>query len=603
MVSNKAQTTETGKEAWRVKVLNDETAGKGVFATYNQRFTLCDEWSYGIFKPQQCCELPGKAFVAKACGAEGCADVLLITGQSELDGNPLYSTDDGAIYVAWKLRPPTGEVEGGLFSLVRPGKGAWRVWCNGSAGGKAKWTVEFENDGVLQNRQFEGGPLDDGWIDVQLILFPKKLELELNHEIVGSFSHDSYPGDFSLRFGSAQEKPGGQEVVSTFRLIYVSDVPYLFTYADVKQGPEDVRPGDDILDYYVCPPTPQCPRHSEGDLIELQNGNLLLAWSEFYQGKAQDWADSRISAKMSTDRGRTWGATRVLVERNPEFKHPTPNVSLIYADNGDLLMTYTETVAGRKHSGCDMHLRRSSDHGETWSEPTIISPNTADTSAHMGKLFCRLSSGRIILASRGYVKESKSDFGGVCRWPYALYSDDNGYTWKAGAYVPDPGLSERLRLIQNVNEPSIVELADGRLLMTTRSFAGGQFFSYSRDAGESWTKPVLSPLRGCCSPATLARIPGSEDILAIWNYGFGGRAPLNSAISSDAGQTWHHLKLVECSKYYNSNYVTITFVDNKAFLTYDCSALLPSLQPFKVDTEPSGLKLTALPIEWFYRMP
>ena len=601
MNNDKTNMSEIGKEAWRVEVLDDKTAGKGVFKTYNQRFTLRDEWSGGIFHPQDCCEMPGKAFVAKASGKEGCTDVFLTTGLSDIGGKPVYSFEDGVIYVAWKLQPPKQKVEGGLFSLVRPTVGAWRVWCNGSKDGETVWTVEFKKDGVSQNRQFKSGPLEDGWIDVQLILSAEKFDLELNHEIVGSFEHDPYPGKFSLRFGSGQENPGGEEVASKFRIIYVSDIPYLFTYCEVKQGPEDVRTGDDIQSYFVCPPTLECPRHTEGDLIELKNGNLLLIWSEFHTGKAQDFAPSRISGKISTDRGKTWGATYVVIDER-EGRHPTPNVSLIYAENGNLLLTYTEVVAGRKHEGCDMLLRRSKDHGKTWSDSIIISEDTEDVLAHAGKLFCRLSSGRIILSTRGYLREKKTDFGGVCRWPYALYSDDDGYTWKSGAFVPDPGLSERLRLIQNVNEPSIVELADGRLLMTMRSYAGGQFFSYSSDGGESWTKPVLSPLRGINSPATLARIPGSDDILVIWSYGFGGRAPLNSAISSDGGKTWNHLKLVEANKYYSCDYVTITFIDNKAFLTYGSGPLLPSLRTIDVkDTTEHGLRLTVLPIEWFYR--
>ena len=48
-MSDKTNMSEIGKETWRVEVLDDKTAGKGVFKTYNQRFTLPDEWSGGIF--------------------------------------------------------------------------------------------------------------------------------------------------------------------------------------------------------------------------------------------------------------------------------------------------------------------------------------------------------------------------------------------------------------------------------------------------------------------------------------------------------------------------------------------------------------------------
>ena len=601
-MSEATQSTRTGQEPWRVEVLNDETAGTEVFPTYNQRFTLADEWSYGIFRPQACCELPGKRFVARASGRDGCARVLLNTGLSETDMTPLYSLRDETIYAACRVQAPERCVDGGRFCLIEPSDGPWRVWCNGSDHGKTLWTVECNTGGTRQTHTRSCEALEGNWIDVQLILSPGELVLELNHEEAGRFPHGPYPGRFSLRFGGAQTYPGGEEVASQFRIVYVSDVPYLFTYVDVPQGPEDIRPGDDARCDYICPATPESPRHSEGDLIELRNGNLLLAWSEFAQGKAQDWAPARVSAKVSTDRGRTWGPTRVIAERDPEFNHPTPNVSLIRAGNGDLIITYTETLPDTATGSCGhVVMRRSGDDGETWSEPVRISPDTGNN--HMAKLFCRTGSGRILLCSREYLKVDRADFGGVVRWPYALYSDDDGRTWKAGAHVPDPELSERLTLLQNVNEPSIAELPDGRLLMAMRSFAGGQFFSYSGDGGESWTKPVLSPLRGCCSPATICRIPGSDDILAVWNYAFGGRAPLHSAVSSDGGRTWRHLKLVERSKYYNCNYVSITFIDEHAYLTYDCHPLLPALETLKVDTDASGLRLAVLPIAWFYRPP
>jgi hypothetical protein len=599
-MNDRTALANTGNDAWRVEVLNDETAGTGVFPTYNQRFTLADEWSYGIFRPQACCELPGKRFVARASGEEGCSSVHLITGLSETDMEPLYRLDSGPVFVACQVQAPERCVEGGRFVQIQPTSGSWSISCNAFGDGEIVWTIACQTGGTVQTHTLVCRALEGNWIELQLALSQDELVVELNGERSGPFAHDPYPEPFGLRFGSAQEIAGGQEVVSTFRIVYVSDVPFLFKYAEVPQGPEDIRPGDGARCDYVCPATHESPRHSEGDLIELRNGNLLLAWSEFATGKAQDWAPSRVSAKISTDRGNTWGPTRVIAERDPRFGHPTPNVSLVHAGNGDLIVTYTETLPdGMKGSCGHVVLRRSEDDGETWSEPVRITPDTGN--AHMAKLFCRMGSGRILLCAREYQKVDRADFGGVVRWPYALYSDDDGRTWTAGAHVPDPELSERLTLLQNVNEPSIAELADGRLLMTMRSFAGGQFFSYSENGGEEWTKPELSPLRGGCSPATICRIPETEDILAVWNYAFGGRAPLHSAVSSDGGRTWRNLKLIERSKYYNCNYVSITFIDGKAFLTYDCHPLLLSLVTLQVDTDAADLKLTVLPIEWFYR--
>ena len=106
--------------------------------------------------------------------------------------------------------------------------------------------------------------------------------------------------------------------------------------------------------------------------------------------------------------------------------------------------------------------------------------------------------------------------------------------------------------------------------MTMRSVSGGQFFAYSEDRGQSWSRPVLSPLRGACSPAAIQRVPGTADVLALWTYGLCGRTPLVSALSSDAGRSWRPLKLVERSRHhgYCYCYTSITFHRDHVLLTY-----------------------------------
>ena len=226
-----------------------------------------------------------------------------------------------------------------------------------------------------------------------------------------------------------------------------------------------------------------------------------------------------------------------------------------------------------------------------------ISPDNGNRHVANNGCMRMLSTGRIVLALRDYV-------GGKVRCTsYALISDDDGKTWKAGGYVPDAGdaLTAREKRGQNLNEPMIAELADGRLLMTMRTIAGGQFFSYSSDQGESWSKPYLSPLRGQCSPAAIERIPGTDDILALWTYGFAGRTPLVSAVSSDGGITWKHLKLVEQSQFHAYCYTSITFADEKAYITYMHYPNIAQVERFQVQPGYIDTRLTVLPIKWFYR--
>ncbi len=60
----------------------------------------------------------------------------------------------------------------------------------------------------------------------------------------------------------------------------------------------------DDFGFIVAEATAQNPRNTEGDIIELADGTLLLAWSDFYAGEMPDHAPARISAMISTDGGR-----------------------------------------------------------------------------------------------------------------------------------------------------------------------------------------------------------------------------------------------------------------------------------------------------------
>ena len=46
-----------------------------------------------------------------------------------------------------------------------------------------------------------------------------------------------------------------------------------------------------------------------------------------------------------------------------------------------------------------------------------------------------------------------------------------------------------------LQEPGVVELHSGRLMMYSRTGNGYQFVDYSDDGGETWTPPMPSPLR------------------------------------------------------------------------------------------------------------
>jgi len=576
---------------WRVKVLDETTAGTGLIKGDGMLFTIANYWAYGHFAPREHCELPGKLFRAKASGEEGAQHVYYAPAfWGEINK---YAMSDQTLYAAWRVKAPSERVAGGQFSLVRPEPGPWHIWCNRNQWGALLWYAQVKRDGQWAQVCIPAQVDEEGWMDMQVVMEPRAITLQFDGKDRGRFEHDAYTEEFIMTYGSGQTEAGGAEVISEYRETFFHSIPYPYSPDMVPDGPEDIRPEDEALCIMANPATPAAPRQGEGDLIERKDGSLLIAWSDHYSGAGFDGTPSRISGRISQDGGNTWGERWTIVRdvAAEQGGGPSPrHVSLVRARNGDLIMTSAQLLPGMKREG--MVVRRSTDDGQSWSEPKLITPN--NDNRHLSNNAClrMLSTGRIILSCREYV-------GGI-RWPYCMYSDDDGYTWQAGQHVPDPELTPAQKRGQNVNEPSVAELADGRLLATMRSVAGGQFFSYSSDGGETWTKPYLSPLVGTCSPATIRRIPGTDDVLAVFTYGYSGRTPLTSAISSDGGKTWRHLKLVEQSQYHGYCYTSITFIDERVYLTYMHYPNFTSLERFEMDFY-CDQRLTVLPIEWFYR--
>ncbi len=63
----------------------------------------------------------------------------------------------------------------------------------------------------------------------------------------------------------------------------------------------------DTYEFFVVPSSPDNIRNSEAAIVRLKDGSLLLAWTEFLSDSGADHAPARISGKISTDEGRTWG--------------------------------------------------------------------------------------------------------------------------------------------------------------------------------------------------------------------------------------------------------------------------------------------------------
>jgi sialidase-1 len=291
----------------------------------------------------------------------------------------------------------------------------------------------------------------------------------------------------------------------------------------------------------LLPPSEGNPRNSEGDFIKLRDGRLLFVYTHFYGG-GDDHSAARLAARYSEDGGQTWSDEDETIVDN-EGGMNIMSVSLLRLADGKVALFYL-----RKDSTTNNRpvVRISSDEARTWSEPIPIIPDEQNGYYVLNNdRVIQIKSGRLIAPvaqHNGFQMEEHGEW--TSNGLTSCYlSDDGGKSWRRSEdsfYVANP---ESQRIASQ--EPGVVELTDGRILMFIRTSGGVQYISYSNDGGETWSKAVPSSLRSPVSPASIERIPKTGHLVAVWNNSYdsshrggGKRTPLNAAISRDEGKTW-----------------------------------------------------------------
>ncbi len=154
-----------------------------------------------------------------------------------------------------------------------------------------------------------------------------------------------------------------------------------------------------------------------------------------------------------------------------------------------------------------------------------------------------------------------------------------------------------------VQEPGVVALCDGRLMMFCRTDAGSQYLTFSADEGDSWSplrpSKIISPL----SPASIKRVPSTGDLLLVWNDHagvpdglVGKRTPLTLAISQDEGGYWGRPHKLEDDPYGWYCYTAIAFTSDHVLLAY-CAG------DRRKNNGLATLQVTRVPITWLYSDP
>ena len=310
----------------------------------------------------------------------------------------------------------------------------------------------------------------------------------------------------------------------------------------------------------VCYCTLGCALAANGDVLVFCEARI----------SPRDFDAHHLVYKRSVDGGRSWGPLAYLErsENGECYMNPVP---LADPQTGRMFVMYA--LADRSVS-TRLFIRRSDDHGATWSARTDL------TGLFQGDPWHReyhlpgpghgiaLDGGRLLASvwhRRGMhwkpasgdedtdifafdVPEAQRAYG-----VSVLYSDDGGGAWRSGEYLP---IGNQNGDPYKMSEARMTVLTDGRLFLYARGCAFEtlnapcRLRSLSVDGGETWFEPVydsaIQPSYSCDSG--LATYPDGSLLLTRPADEAMRRRKLLLYVSTDSAQTWREGPLIDAGE-------------------------------------------------------
>ena len=228
-------------------------------------------------------------------------------------------------------------------------------------------------------------------------------------------------------------------------------------------------------------------------LVVTTNGTLLAFADRRYNNR--DDLPNRIEVEVtrSTNNGSNWSKRIKITPTSVSKTDGYGDTASVVVRNSNTVLALVASHRGFQASTpsnpININVFRSTDDGITWSKGEDITSQIYGAQckdAVRSKWYAAfVSSGNGVQLSTGrilFVLNVRED----SQWNfklfrnYVMYSDDGGYTWNVSKNAPKNTVGG--------NEAKIVELADGRLLMSARPSSGNKrMHAYSSDRGETWT--------------------------------------------------------------------------------------------------------------------
>ena len=285
-------------------------------------------------------------------------------------------------------------------------------------------------------------------------------------------------------------------------------------------------------------------------LVTAPNGDLIAAIDE-RMGTCGDLKfnrDINIVIRRSTDHGKTWSAIETVVDFPAGQSASDPSM-IVDSVTGDIIMLFNYMDLDREKDIYYFKVMRSRDNGKTWSKPKDITK--AISKYEWKDDFKFITSGRGIQTQSGKLLHTLVN---IQRGVYLFESDDHGNIWNL---IDTP--------VNPADESKVAELPDGRWVINSRvNNLGYRVVHTSSDNGKHWTTRIDSTLidPGCNAGLLRHDIAADKTIMLFSNAASSlTRQNLVLRYSADNGIHWSNGTTIYPG---NAAYSTLTILKSGA---------------------------------------
>ena len=265
---------------------------------------------------------------------------------------------------------------------------------------------------------------------------------------------------------------------------------------------------------YEQAPFAQCHAST---LAEI-SGGFAAAW---FGGTAEGKSDVEIW--FATKKGGQWSAPQSVAngQQVSGERYPCWN-PVLFRKGGQLSLFYKVGPSPREWWGM---VIRSSNDGLDWSAPERLPEGVLGP----------IKNKPVLLADGRLLAGSSTEHDG---WRVHMeWTEDEGASWKKSGFLNSKGKMESI-------QPTILQLADGRLQILCRSRSAGKITTaFSEDRGDTWSAISATTLPNNNSGLDAVTLANGQQVL-VYNHLNRSRHQLHVASSKD-GKAWNAVMVLE----------------------------------------------------------